>query len=85
MIIKLTQSHIDRGCCQDPENCPVANALIDAFKCRCSATSEWLRINTGPDEIVVGTPVEVAGRISDYDASGRMTPFEFELDVEGVG
>lgn len=85
MLIHITQPHIDRGCRGDAENCPVKLAIHDASGLICTVAEDYIRFGNGPDSFQIRTPVAVAVWISRYDRRELVEPFEFELDMEGVG
>lgn len=85
MLIHVTQSHIDRGCRCDGENCPVKHAITDATGIeRVVVAEDFITFDPGIDGFSVRTPRAVAIWIRRYDQSEMVEPFEFDLDVEGL-
>lgn len=79
MKIRVTKFDIDGGRPFSPEGCPVALAVQRRTKKSCSI---------GPFESWVGgwmirTPSKVQEFIRNYDSSLPVSPFDFELDLEG--
>jgi hypothetical protein len=85
MIIHITQKHIDSGTRTSSDRCPVALALSEATGREWLVTRRWLchasplRANGWGTDI--STPTLVATKIRDYDRSGVMETFSFELEV----
>lgn len=91
LTVSVTQDHIDQGAPSEPEYCPVALALFEVL--RVPEGTPALRLSVGstqvelsrdwPDERAadVELPDEAQAFITDFDDTGAVEPFSFELDV----
>lgn len=83
MLIKVTQEHIDKGSPGVAESCPVALACNDAMPgTHCSVSESMMIVFTDyntPNYVSFGK--DITAKISDFDATGFMKPFQFELNI----
>lgn len=88
MIIKVTQSHIDRGCRGDGQRCPVALAVAEAVNAEVTVENDFISFVDDYGLHRIPTPKVVVKFIFDYDVGKPdlkpVEPFEFDLDVEGT-
>jgi hypothetical protein len=81
MLINVTQSHIDNGCKQDGENCPIANAISEALDADCCVENTKITIYTGYAPTFIKTPLAVRIFIDIFDRGLPVQPFSFWLEV----
>lgn len=79
MIISVTEKHITTGRPGKCKLCPVALALTEAFGCEYSVA-----LGEAYGNYLFRLPSAVQSAISTYDISGKMEPFQFELNLENA-
>lgn len=82
--IKVTQSLIDAGDRESCTRCPVAMAIAEATNVipYVDLTGAYLYMSVNPKrDIHLNFPKEVTSKINLYDLTGKMKPFEFDLDI----
>ncbi len=89
--VTVTAGHLAAGTRQDPERCPIALALHDAFPAASyiAVNGEAITLNTCTDDpfmwdVEITPPPEVAAFVDDFDAWRPVQPFKFELDYPAV-
>lgn len=84
LTIKVGQRHIDKGRKCISHSCPIALAIAEHLKdaTYVSVSDETIFINYHGHEATYQTPIIAANFIKDFDASEKVEPFEFELEVE---
>ena len=81
MKVTVTQEHIDNGWAMDACKCPIALALKEMFP----ETKIYVCGRDNPttiriDRIIYEIPDKAIEFITDFDLSGHVEPFEFELE-----
>jgi hypothetical protein len=76
--ISVTRTHIENGFKCNANECPVANALKDAGFSEPRVSDSFFMSGGRP---IVDFPSGVSERIRQYDATGKMEPFEFEVSL----
>lgn len=88
MKIQVTQADIDTGVQKEACNCPVAQAVRRRLKPGLSAVC-FLNISVvreigayAREQLyTTRTPHDVHQTMQDYDRTGRMEPFEFDVEI----
>ena len=82
MRVSVTQADITCGQRRSSCNCPVANAIKRSYEVSyiaCGQNTVDIKLRSAERIVSYQLPSFVSLRISMYDASGVMEPFEFEL------
>jgi hypothetical protein len=80
MQVTVTEDHIEMGSKKSIYACPIAKAIYAATRERFNVAGAYCRnYRTG---VAVSLPVEVSDRIRNYDVTGEMQPFTFEMEYE---
>jgi len=86
-LIAVTQLHTEKGHRLVSTQCPVALAINDLLidSARASVYKDYFIILNAVEEAResedILIPENVGLVISDYDLTGKMLPFEFEIDI----
>lgn len=84
MFIKgsVTQEHIDKGKPKKAQSCPVYFSMKEVLPELDSVLPSGLTINPpGPKWKFVRFPDSIFNKIVEYDQTGKMEPFNYELEI----
>lgn len=77
MLVRITKPHVSNGIRGDTSRCPVALALRDAFPK--AIVIDVFILYARIDGKEYNFPMDVALKIFEYDKTGALEPFEFEI------
>ena len=80
MKIKVTQENIEAGIAREARACPVALAMVDAGLEHPSVRNCYVHWWSGEsDDCWAQLPAIAQKAVADFDYTGEIDPFEFEL------
>lgn len=90
--IEITEEDISKGIKQNPSMCPLAHSLRRIFpksKVKVGMNSDvqcigycWeIFVSGGGISILRNLDKDIVSRIKEFDLTGNMEPFEFEMEV----
>ena len=92
MLIKVQRKHIRKGVRGKCKTCPIALAISEALTEKfnyeaitvVSSTSILMNVPYKFYQFWGPIPVEITEKIKQFDATGQMSPFSFELELSDV-